>query len=260
MKILFIGDIIGGSGRKAVAAMLPRLREEFAVDFIIANGENSAGGVGITKPVFDELLSYGIDVITTGNHIWDKREIIAHLDAEERLLRPANYPPGTPGRGWNKYACGEVLIGVANLSGRVYMPPVDCPFRAADRIVEELADCDLILLDFHAEATSEKIALGYHLDGRVSAVLGTHTHVQTADECILPGGTAYITDAGMAGPQHSVLGVKKEAVISKFLTGLPVRFEVADGEVCINGVLLEFSPQDFKAESISRIAPIYKKG
>ena len=257
MKILFIGDIIGGHGRKAVAAMLPRLRDELAVDFVIANGENSAGGVGITKPVFDELCSCGIDVITTGNHVWDKREIIAHLDGEEGLLRPANYPPGTPGRGWNKYVCGDILIGVANLSGRVYMPPVDCPFRAADRIVEELDDCDIIVLDFHAEATSEKIALGYHLDGRVSAVLGTHTHVQTADESILPGGTAYITDVGMVGAQCSVLGVKKEAVISKFLTGLPVRFEVADGVVCINGVVLEISPYDLKAKSIRRIAHFY---
>lgn len=257
MKILFIGDIIGGPGRKAVAALLPQLREEFAVDFVIANGENSAGGVGITKPVLHELFSYGIDAVTTGNHIWDKKEIIPALDEEESLLRPANYPPGTPGRGWNKFACGAARIGILNLAGRVYMPPVDCPFRAADAALHDLADCDVIIVDFHAEATSEKIALGYHLEGRVAAVLGTHTHVQTADECLLPGGTAYITDVGMAGPQHSVLGVKKEAVLNKFLTGLPVRFEVADGPVCINGVLLEISTEDWRVQGIRRINRVW---
>ncbi len=253
MNILFIGDIIGNPGRRAVEALLPELRREFSLDFVIANGENSAGGVGITKPVFDELRSYGIDVVTTGNHIWDKREIIPSMETETHLLRPANYPPGTPGRGWGKYACGALTIGVVNLAGRVYMPPVDCPFRQADLIMADLSDCDLIFFDFHAEATSEKIALGWHLAGRATAVIGTHTHVQTADERILPGGTAYMTDAGMVGARDSVLGVKSEAVLRKFLTGMPTRFEVADGLVSFNAVLLEFDMQCKTISGIKRV-------
>lgn len=258
MNILFIGDIIGNPGRKAVAALLPELRRELAVDFVVANGENSAGGVGITKAVLDELLGCGIDAITTGNHVWDKREIIPVIADEPQLLRPANYPPGTPGRGWNRFACGGKTIGVVNLSGRVYMPPLDCPFRLVDEILDELADCDYLLVDFHAEATSEKIAMGWHLDGRATAVLGTHTHVQTADERVLPGGSAYITDAGMAGPRDSVLGVKCEPVLAKFLTGMPARFEVADGDVIVNGVLIETESSGRAAKRIERLARIWR--
>jgi metallophosphoesterase (TIGR00282 family) len=254
MNIMFIGDICGRPGRHTAAHYIPLLRQQYNLDFVIANGENSAGGVGITQAVLAELFSMGIDVVTTGNHIWDKKEIYGFIDGTDRLLRPANYPPGTPGRGYTIVRAQEYRIGVFNLAGRVFMPAVDCPFREADKIISMLeAECDAIFLDFHAETTSEKMAMGWHLDGRVACVVGTHTHIQTADERILPQGTAYITDLGMVGPWNSVLGVEKEAVIGKFLTGLPARFNLAEGENVFCGCIVTCDMATGRAIDIIRI-------
>ena len=199
MRILFIGDIVGKPGRAIIERQLAALQEEYNIDFTIANGENAAGGNGINRKVFQELSNYGIDVITMGNHVWDKKEIFDIIDSEKRLIRPANYPKGTPGVGWNIYSINkETKIAVVNLAGRIYLPPLDCPFRVADAILEQIKSVtSIIIVDFHAEASSEKIAMGWYLDGRVSAVIGTHTHVQTGDERLLKRGTAYITDAGI---------------------------------------------------------------
>lgn len=230
MNIIMIGDICGQPGRRTAAHFIPILKEKYNLDIIIANGENSAGGVGITFKVFEELLKMDIDIITTGNHVWDKKEVFDFIDNENALIRPANYPPGTPGKGYHILSIQNRKVGVINLSGRVFMPPIDCPFRVADHILSEIKDvCDIIIVDFHAEATSEKLALGWYLDGKVSCVAGTHTHVQTADERILPQGTAYISDIGMVGAWNSILGVDKEPVLRKFLTGLPAKFNVATG-------------------------------
>jgi len=227
MRIMMIGDICGRPGRLAAAHYIPILKQEYSLDLIVANGENSAGGIGITAKVLQELLSMGIDMVTTGNHVWDKKEIYDFID-HKQLLRPANYPPTAPGKGYCTISINNCKVGIVNLSGRVFMPAIDCPFRTADDILAEIKDlCEIIIVDFHAEATSEKVALGWYLDGRVSCVAGTHTHIQTADERILPQGTAYISDLGMVGSWNSILGVEKEAVIQKFLTGLPVRFNVA---------------------------------
>lgn len=240
MNILFIGDIVGKPGRRAVKELLPGIVQEHAVDFVIANGENAATGNGLTSSVLRELFGYGIDVVTSGNHIWKKKEIIPELDNEPRLLRPANYPPGAPGRGHGVYTAknGE-KVGVLNLMGRVYMAPIDCPFRAADILVTELKkETDIIIVDMHAEATSEKIAMGWYLDGRVNAVLGTHTHVATADWKILPKGTAYQTDVGMTGGFDGVLGVKKETIIKRFMDQVPAIFAVAEDDLRMNALLL----------------------
>jgi metallophosphoesterase (TIGR00282 family) len=241
LKILFIGDIEGRPGRKAVKACLPSLIESEELDLVVANGENAAGGFGITLDIAKELLACGIDVITMGNHTWDNRDIYNVLEHEPRVIRPANYPKGTPGQGYYLAETDKgVLVGVVNMLGQVFLEPLRCPFETADEIVTNLRrKTDLVLLDMHAEATSEKIALGWYLDGRVSAVLGTHTHVTTADERILPQGTGYITDVGMTGPINSVLGINSELVITKFKTKRPVRFEVAEGPVAFNAVLLE---------------------
>jgi 2',3'-cyclic-nucleotide 2'-phosphodiesterase len=254
MNLLFIGDVVGRPGRRAIAQWLPALRRELDAAFVVANGENSAGGFGITPQTFNELTAAGVDVVTGGNHVWHSREAPALLDAEPRILRPANYPAGAPGRGAGVFSAGAVRIGVLNLEGRVFMEPLASPFDCAREEVERLrVETRVILVDMHAEATSEKSALAWHLDGRVSAVIGTHTHVQTADERVLPEGTAFITDAGMTGPRDSVIGMSRETVLQRFLTQLPVRFEVAAGPAQLNGVLVEVDPSTGRARAIRRI-------
>jgi hypothetical protein len=239
-KVVFIGDVVGQPGRDAVVEFLPRLRARHEPVLVIANGENAAGGTGLTPPVIDSLRAAGIDVITSGNHVWSKREVVPELAARPYLLRPANYPPGAPGRGAGVFVADGIPLGVVNLCGRVFMAALDCPFRAADLILAEMqGETPFILVDIHAEATSEKEAMGYYLDGRVSAVVGTHTHVQTSDARILPRGTAYLSDVGMSGPSDSVLGVKKELILQRFLTQMPQKFEVARGDLLMEGAVLE---------------------
>lgn len=241
MKILFIGDIVGKPGRRAVRDLLPDIIEERRIDFVIANCENAAAGFGVTAEIVEELFNGRIDVLTSGNHIWDKKEVLDFLGDEKALLRPANYPAGAPG--WGSVvlpAPGGLTVGVINLAGRVFMSPLDCPFRTADREIDLMRKrTGVIIVDIHAEATSEKVALGWHLAGRVTAVLGTHTHVQTADNRVLPGGTAYITDVGMTGPFDSVIGIRKEAILERFLLQIPNRFEVAKGDVRLQGVAVD---------------------
>ena len=256
--ILFLGDVIGNPGRKCLESGLDFLIAENDVDAVIVNGENAAGGLGITPDISDYILGLGVDVITTGNHIYKKKDIYDYLEKEPRLLKPANYPPGTPGNGSiifsNKKTKGHE-IAVFNLCGRVFIDNFDCPFRTSDKIIEFLARrTPIIILDFHAEVTSEKIAMGWYLDGKVSAVIGTHTHVQTADERILPKGTAYITDTGMCGPRNSVIGVKKEIIVDRFINMLPHRFDVANSDNWINGVVIEINESNGKALSIKRIS------
>ena len=255
MKILFVGDVVGKPGRDAVCALVPVLTKELGLDFVVVNAENAAGGSGITPKVTAELFSCGVDVFTSGDHIWKRREILDIINQEERILRPVNYPSGAPGRGACIYKAGNgTKIGVINVQGRVFMHPLECPFKTVRKAQEELSrEAKIILVDIHAEATSEKIALGWYLDGLVSAVVGTHTHVQTADECILPGGTAYITDLGMAGPMDGVIGRKKEEVLERFVTSVPVKFSVAENDVQLQGVVLEIDEKTGKAQSIARI-------
>lgn len=255
MNILFIGDVVGRPGREALRARLPKLVQQYQVDFVIANAENSAGGLGVTPETAREMLACGVDVLTTGNHVWKHREFIEYAQGEARLLRPANYPSGAPGRGAGVFATPSgAQIGVLNLVGRVFMDPLDCPFRAALAEVEALrGKTRVIVVDFHAEATSEKVALGWHLCGRVSAVIGTHTHVQTADERLLPPGTAYITDAGMTGPRDSVIGIRRELVIERFLTSRPTRFGVAAGPVVLCAVVVAVDEETGMACSIQRV-------
>lgn len=256
-KVLFIGDVISRSGRNAVESLLPRLKDEYAVDFTIANGENAAGGFGLTKRLAEELSSLGIDVLTSGNHIWDRREVMADLDSMPNVLRPLNYPPGVPGRGWAIYEASGARVCVINLAGRVFMPALDCPFRTVAGVLgnDALAGFPetLTIVDMHAEATSEKVAMGWYLDGKVSAVVGTHTHVQTADERVLPGGTAYITDVGMTGPFDSVIGVDKAAIIQRFLTAIPNRFDSASEDVWLCGVVISLERASGRATAIERI-------
>ena len=258
MKILYIGDIMGEPGRRAVGRMVPRVVSQRQVDVVIGNGENVAGGFGITPELAEELFDMGLSVITTGNHAWDKKEILDYFPREPRLLRPANYPAGVPGNGsYVVETPGGEKLGVLQLMGRAYMPTLDCPFQVAKREVAKLKrETVAILVDMHAEATSEKMAMGHYLDGDVVAVVGTHTHVQTADEQILPKGTAYLTDIGMTGPLHGVIGVKKELAIEKFLTGMPKRFEVASGPTVFCAVLIEVDAQLGKAIAIERIRVI----
>lgn len=254
MKVLFIGDVTGKPGRRLIAGRLAALRRAHALDVVIANGENAAGGMGITPDAAAELFAAGVDVLTGGNHIWHHREAYDLLDSDPRVLRPANYPPGAPGRGAAVMRTpGGVQVGVLNLEGRVFMQQLDDPFRIAREQAETLrASVPAVIVDFHAEATSEKVAMGWYLDGRVSAVVGTHTHVQTADERILPGGTAYISDAGMTGPRDGVIGMAREAILERFLTQLPSRFQVASGPVQLNGVLISIAG-DGRAEHIERL-------
>ena len=260
MRILFIGDIVGKAGRKCLQSYLPELKKKEHFDFICANGENSAGGAGITEKVFIELRAMGIDVITGGNHIWDQKDIFNFIDREPRMVRPANYPAETtPGKGSiiiekNK---GKKKIAVLNLIGRVFMRPADCPFRSADReLVSLKSKAPIVIVDFHAEATSEKQALGWYLDGQVSAVIGTHSHVQTADQRILPQKTAYITDIGMVGLYDAILGVDKSGPLKRFITQLPHKLSISDGRMVFNAVVVEINEADGKAESIERIFDI----
>ena len=251
MRILFLGDIVGRPGRTAVKNELAAVRADEGVDFIIANGENASGGLGLSAKSARELLGAGVDVLTGGNHIWKFRDLPGMMVSEQRLLRPANYPEGAPGRGWAVYRPeGLPPVAVLNLQGRTYMQETDCPFRTAEAVLAGLPeDAAIRVVDFHAEATSEKKAMGWFLDGRCSAVLGTHTHVQTADARILPGGTGYLTDAGMCGSQDSCLGVKSEIIIRKFLTGLPQRFEVAAANVVLQGAIFELDDSTGRATS-----------
>lgn len=255
MRILFVGDVVGRPGRKLLKDHLSAIQQEHDVDYTIVNIENAAGGYGVTPPIAEEILQYGVDVMTSGNHIWDKREILDYLGRESRLLRPGNYPKGAPG---SFVHIGESRAGtrvaVMNLQGRVFMPLTDCPFRLAEKEVQRIArETRIIVIDFHAEATSEKIALGWFLDGQVSAVIGTHTHVPTADWRVLPKGTAYISDVGMTGPYDSVIGMEVEGSLSRFLTGLVSRMEVASGNARLSGILLDVDESTGLARSIRRI-------
>lgn len=256
IRLLFIGDIVGKPGREMARRGVAALRAAHHVDLVIANGENAAAGFGITREIGDDLLDYGIDVLTSGNHVWDKKEAIEYIGAESRLLRPANYPAGVPGNGaYLARTESGVSVGVLNLMGRVFMTPIDDPFATALREVEALRGrARIIFVDFHAEATSEKVAMGWHLDGKVTAVVGTHTHVQTADERILPKGTAYLTDVGMTGPHDSIIGVEIEPALGRFLNGMPARFETASGNPRLNGVIIEADEATGRATEIERIS------
>jgi len=256
MNILFIGDIVGRPGREAVRKGLRGIVERHHVDFVIANAENAAAGFGITKDIGDTLLEMGIDVMTSGNHIWDKKEALDYIAAEPRLLRPANYPVGVPGRGSTVALSGDGrAVGVVNIMGRVFMTSIDDPFAVVLREIDAIRHkTRIIIVDFHAEATSEKIAMGWHLDGKVTLVVGTHTHVQTADERILPQGTAYLTDAGMTGPHDSIIGMEREPSLSRFLTGLPIKFEPATGNPRLNGIVVTADEKTGRATGVTRIS------
>jgi 2',3'-cyclic-nucleotide 2'-phosphodiesterase len=252
VRILFIGDIVGEPGRKAVKTLLPKLKEQQAADFVIANGENSAGGSGITPKTAEEIFAAGVDVITSGDHLWDQKEVVGLLAGERRFLRPMNYPVEVPGRGSGILG----VVGVMNLQGRTFMqPPLENPFlQVMDEVKKVRKQTKIIIVDFHAEATSEKIAFGRMLDGQVSAVVGTHTHVQTADEQVFPGGTAYLSDAGFTGPHESVLGREIEPIIKRFLTAMPQRFEVARNKILLQGALIEVDEASGKAVNIQRVS------
>jgi 2',3'-cyclic-nucleotide 2'-phosphodiesterase len=255
MRIAFLGDVVGRPGRRAIASFLPRFRAAEAVDFVIANGENASGGKGLDPDAAEELFDAGVDVITTGNHVWRIPALIPYMRDNQRVLRPANFAPDTPGRGVTVRhpRRGGPAVGVLNVIGRVFMEPVDCPFRAADAGVAALRrDTAVVVVDVHAEATSEKVGMGRFLDGRVSLVVGSHTHVQTADEQILPGGTAYLTDAGMCGPEDSVLGIKTEAVLRRFVTQMPTRFDVASGPVLVQGIVVDVDGGTGRADAVRR--------
>ncbi|MFA5907880.1 MAG: TIGR00282 family metallophosphoesterase [Vicinamibacterales bacterium] len=257
MKLLFIGDIVGRPGRDLVRKHLKALAAAHAVDLVIANGENAAGGAGITRDNAKEIFGAGVDVITSGNHVWDKREALEFIVSEPRLIRPANYPEGTPGLGsYVALARNGVRVGVVNVMGRVFLQAIDDPFRAATREIARVKQdgAQVVLVDVHAETTSEKVALSWYLDGQAAAVIGTHTHVQTADERILPGGTACLTDVGMTGPHDGVIGMDRVAVIARFVTGLPGRFEPASGDVRLHGVTITVDPETGKATAIERVA------
>jgi metallophosphoesterase (TIGR00282 family) len=250
LQILMIGDVVGEPGRKAVADILPGLRREYGIDLVVANGENSAGGLGLTLNTAYEMLNSGVDVITTGNHVWAKREIIPHLDGQLPIIRPLNFPPGAPGKGY--WITNKVVV--VNLIGRVFVGEYDCPFRSMDSFLAGLdSENKVILVDFHAEATSEKVAMGRYLDGRVSAVVGTHTHVGTIDTSILPNGTAYVTDIGMVGPVDSVIGDDVESVVHSFVTRMPHRISVGRGKADFDAVLIDVDSSSGKANSITRI-------
>ena len=255
MKVLFIGDIVGECGKRMTIETIRRLKQEEKLDMIIANGENIAERNGITRALFDELSFAGVDVVTMGNHTWDNREIMKFIDETDRLIRPLNYPAGTPGRGYTVFDTGRALVGVVNLMGNVYISSLPSPFLYIEQVLSELKAQGVrhIIIDLHGEATSEKIAFGFHVDGQVSAVIGTHTHVQTADDKILEQGTAYISDAGMTGPYVSVLGVRKEISIQRFATQMPARFEQAGGQAQFNGVLLTLDDQTGLASEIRRL-------
>jgi len=259
LRILFLGDVVGRPGRRAVAAFLQEVSRwplERRPGIVIANAENASGGRGLDPRGADELRDAGVDVLTSGNHIWQKREIIPYLEESGRLIRPANFAPGTPGRGWTVWRPpGDgATVGIVNVIGRVFMGPADCPFRAVDDALAALPPaCKVVVVDMHGEATSEKVAMGRYLDGRASLVIGTHTHVQTADDTVLPGGTAYLTDAGMCGPAESVLGVRVDRVIERFLSQMPNRFDVAGGPVWVQGAIVDVDPDSGRASAIERV-------
>ena len=256
MKLLFIGDIVGSPGRKVVREVVPRLREQHDLDAVVANGENSAGGSGITPKTANAIFEGGVDVITSGDHLWDQKEVINLLNDEPRFVRPVNYPPGNPGQGFTVRELGDGLkLGVINVQCRTFMPPLENPFVAIQAAVEEVRkETPVILVDVHGETTSEKIAMGRYLDGSVTAVIGTHTHVQTADEQVFPGGTAFLCDAGFTGPQESVLGRAIEPIIERFLLNQPRRFPVAENDVALKGAIVEFDPDTGRASSITRVS------
>lgn len=256
MNILVIGDIVGKPGRAILKSLLAKVQTQHDISFTIANAENAAGGRGLTLEVKEELLGMGIDCLTMGNHVWDNKNIFTFIDDEPRLVRPINYPGDCPGQGVHIYQAGfNKKIAVINASGRVFLPALDCPFRALNDLLQDIEQSvDYIIVDFHAEATSEKVALAYYLDGRVSAVVGTHTHIQTADEKILPGGTAYITDLGMTGPIDSILGMEKQPIIDRFLNARPIRFQVADGPAHMQGVILKLAEESKQALQIERFS------
>jgi 2',3'-cyclic-nucleotide 2'-phosphodiesterase len=259
LRLLFLGDVIGEPGRKAVIEMVPKFKTAWGLDFVVVNGENAAAGRGITGKITIDLLRAGIAVVTSGDHIWDQKEVMSYIETEPRLLRPINYPPGTPGRGSIVLETAKGKVGVINVQGRTFMQPsLENPFRFVDDEVRRLrAEAQVILVDMHAETTSEKIAIGRFLDGKVSVVAGTHTHVQTADEQIFPGGTAFICDAGMCGPTESVLGREIQPIIQRFVTSMPVNFPVAKGEVKLHGILVDVDPLTGTAKSIRRVAEPY---
>ena len=259
MKVLFIGDIVGRAGRKITGSLVPLIIEREKIDLTVANGENAAGGVGITADIAHQIFSAGVAFITLVNHTWQRKEVLDIID-NPNIVRPANYPPGVPGKGYAVHRIDDrTSIAIINLLGRVYMSTVDCPFRSADAMIEKLRAQGIrnIIVDFHAEITSEKTALGWYLDGKVSAVLGTHTHVQTADERILPGGSAYITDVGMTGSRDSIIGVKKEIVLKRYLTQMPMEFEVAMDDLFLSGVIVDIDEASGKARDIKRIFEPY---
>ena len=254
MKILLIGDIVGGPGRRAFARIVSALKARGAADAVVANAENAAGGKGLTRGVAEELYTHGADVLTLGDHAWDQKEIFGYADSERRLIRPANFAPGCPGRGVTSVDTPHGRLTVISLIGRVFMPPADCPFRTVDTILaKEPKLGKVIVVDMHAEATSEKIALGWYLDGRVSVVVGTHTHVQTSDERILPKKTAYITDLGMTGPRDSVIGRDTQTILARFLTGMPAKFELAENDVVLEGVIVDIDEATGHARKITRV-------
>jgi len=255
MRLLFLGDVVGKPGRRAVVEAVPHLVATSGAEFVIANCENASGGVGVDPRAASELLKAGVDVLTSGNHIWAKRDIIDYLRDSDVLLRPLNFVSGSPGRGFTvKRSRSGVEVGVVNLIGRVFMGNYDCPFRAVDAALETLRPrARVVIVDMHGEATSEKVAMGWYLDGRVSAVVGSHTHVQTADERILPQGTAYLSDAGMCGPRDSVIGVKRELVLDRFLSQMPTRFEVATGPALLQGALIDVDEASGRATTITRV-------
>lgn len=254
MKLLIVGDVCGRPGRAAFSKYVRKIRNEQGIDIVIVNGENAAAGKGLTRKALDELYAGGADIVTSGNHIWDKKDVFQFIDSEPFLIRPANYPEGAPGKGWCAFPFKAKTVGVMNLSGRAFMPPMDCPFQRVEDILREMKDeCDIIILDFHAETTSEKLAMAWYLDGRVNAVIGTHTHVQTADERLLPKGTAYISDVGMVGPWDSVLGVKTDLIIEKFLSCRPVKFEIPDTECVFSAVIVTVDDTTNKTLKIERL-------
>lgn len=254
MNILMVGDVFGEPGRTAVQKLLPKLRQEHRIDLAVVNVENAAAGAGVTPAIARAFLDWGVDVMTTGNHVWDKKEIIEYIAKENLLLRPANFPAGTPGTGHVTVKAGPHRVAVLNLMGRVFMHPIDCPFRKADEVLPELRrETPIVLVDMHAEATSESMAMGWYLDGRVSAVVGTHRHVQTADERVLPGGTAYITDLGMTGPIDSVIGVDRDIILQRFLTQMPHKFEPARGPAALHGAIVTVDPDTGRATEIRRL-------
>jgi 2',3'-cyclic-nucleotide 2'-phosphodiesterase len=254
MKIMFIGDIVGSPGRDIWKQYAARLKSKYKPGLTIVNGENAAAGKGITKKIYHELLEAGADILTMGNHTWDKKEIFDFVSEADKMVRPANFPPGVPGEGLRYIKSGKKKVAVINLQGRTFMPPIDCPFQKADELVAAAEkETSIIFVDFHAEATSEKQAMAWYLNGRVSAVIGTHTHVPTADNRILDKGTAYMSDAGMTGPHNGILGMDREVIINRFLTGLPGRFEVTDGPVQLNGIVVEIDDTTGRSTSIQRI-------